>query len=101
MGDMYIQCGDMRIAEVQGYLAKRGSDIMFHLILENVYLTAGAIREYGDLDHLGVFSFIVKKHDRIIRYEDCFLQAVCGERGASIGKMWVNSYRRTEEALPT
>ena len=101
MGDMYIQCGDRRIADVQGYQARRGSDIMFYLILEKVYLTAEAIMDHLDLDHLGTFSFIVKKHDRIIRYDDCCLQATYNERGATIDKIWVNSYRRTEEAIPT
>lgn len=101
MGDMYIQCGDMRIAEVQGYQAKRGPDIMFYLELDKVYLTAEALKDHVDVDRLGVFSFIVKKHDRIIRYDDCCLQATCDARGAIIDKMWVNSYRRTEEALPT
>lgn len=96
MSDMYIQCGQTRIADVQSYHAKHGPGEMFFLTLDKVYLTAESIQNHVDLNNLGSFSFIVHKHDRIIQYHDCYPQATCCEERSCVDRLWVNSYRRTE-----
>lgn len=67
--DIYIEKDGIKVAVVCSYTAKR--DGQYIVELNHVYLTDEAVHRSIDIFELKNFNFIVKNHDRIIKYTGC------------------------------
>ena len=67
--DIYIEANGEKVAVVCNYIAKHNGQYIIEL--NHVYLTDEAICHDIDILKLKNFNFIVKKHDRIIKYTGC------------------------------
>ena len=67
--DIYIEANGEKVAVVCSYIAKHNGQYIIEL--NHVYLTDEAICHDIDILKLKNFNFIVKKHDRIIKYTGC------------------------------
>lgn len=67
--DIYIEKDGIKVAIVCSYTAKR--DGQYIVKLNHVYLTDEAVHRNIDIFELKNFNFIIKKHDRIIKYTGC------------------------------
>lgn len=67
--DIYIEANGEKVAVVRNYTVKYNGQYIIEL--NHVYLTDEAICHDVDILKLKNFNFIVKKHDRIIKYTNC------------------------------
>ena len=67
--DIYIEADGEKVAVVCSYIAKHNGQYIIEL--NHAYLTDEAICHDVDILKLKNFNFIVKKHDRIIKYTNC------------------------------
>ena len=67
--DIYIEADGEKVAVTCSYVAKHNGQYIIEL--NHVYLTDEAICHDVDILKLKNFNFIVKKHDRIIKYTGC------------------------------
>ena len=67
--DIYIEVDGEKVAIVRSYVSKHNGQYIIEL--NHVYLTDEAICHDVDILKLKNFNFIVKKHDRIIKYTGC------------------------------
>ena len=67
--DIYIEVDGEKVAVVRSYVAKHNGQYIIEL--NHVYLTDEAVHHSIDIFELKNFNFIVKNHDRIIKYTGC------------------------------
>lgn len=67
--DIYIEADGEKVAVVCSYIAKHNGQYIIEL--NHVYLTDKAVHRSIDIFELKNFNFIVKNHDRIIKYTGC------------------------------
>lgn len=100
MLDMYIEYKDKKIAIARNYTVRCSGSETYCLELDSVCLTADAIQDDVELERISGFTFVVQKHDRVIKYIKCSLLATRDSSSGYCEKLWIDASNRTEEAIP-